>query len=664
MASLTEQIAQLEAAIAAQEGLRPLLGDAVVGAIIAAARAQLVTLRAQPLESAAAQDSAGLLARRLDTLLAAGLIRLAQPPPELEYLFRHSLLQEATYGSMLNSQRQAFHQQIGRVMEQLFAHGLDQRAATLAFHFDAAGDAARALRYYTLAGDHAFRQFANAEAVVHYGRALTLARRSASSAEQQAHLGLRLGRAYELTNDYPRALVTYTSMQQWAAEPRDASGLPPGDTQPLRLAGLLAEAIAYGTPSDVHDPVRAVTLSHEALALARELGNPAAEARTLWNLMQVGFWTGGDTQQALASGRESLAIARRHDLREQMGFTLVNLAGVYWGLGQFAEAQAMIDEARGLWQSLNNASMLGDAYNMGAWTSFFRGQLTDVLAGASQGLEISRRIGNHWNQAGARQVEGNAYFHLGRFPEAVQSLQAAVEHCRLAHISAADTLSCLADTYAALGDHTRAREVIAQALRELDTLASNFHPLTLGSLARAQLTLGAVHAAEEILQLETPASPAEELTVLGSPYRLAQAELAVAQARPSEALGILDTLIPFLVETGLVLFLYEARFVRGQALLAQGEWAQAAQALGEARTLAEAMGVRRLLWQIYAALADAEQERDQRAEAESLRGMARAELLFLAGRAAEWKDAFLTLPAVRRVLPQAGSEAEIWGNTA
>src|SRR5947209_7707773 len=140
-----------------------------------------------------------------------------------------------------------------------------------------------------------------------------------------------------------------------------------------------------------------------------------------------------------------------------MGFTLGNLAGLYWGLGQFATAQAMTEEARDIWRGLNNLSMLGDAYNMGAWTQFLQGNFNACHTQAGPSLEISQKLENHWNLAGARQVEGNAYFHQGAFGRAIESLLAAVEHCRLARISAADTLSCLAETYAALGAREPAR---------------------------------------------------------------------------------------------------------------------------------------------------------------------------------------------------------------
>ena len=56
----------------------------------------------------------------LTTLEASGLVRLAQTQPELEYLFRHALLQDAAYGSLVRSDRRALHLAVAEAMERLY----------------------------------------------------------------------------------------------------------------------------------------------------------------------------------------------------------------------------------------------------------------------------------------------------------------------------------------------------------------------------------------------------------------------------------------------------------------------------------------------------------------------------------------------------------------
>ena len=90
----------------------------------------------------------------LDTALAkletSGLIALAQVEPELEYLFRHALIQDAVYASILKSDRRILHRAIGETLEQLYPERLASRelAPTLGHHFAAAGERESASQYF------------------------------------------------------------------------------------------------------------------------------------------------------------------------------------------------------------------------------------------------------------------------------------------------------------------------------------------------------------------------------------------------------------------------------------------------------------------------------------------------------------------------------------
>jgi len=107
----------------------------------------------------------------------SGLVRLAQALPELEYLFRHALIQDAAYRSLVKADRRTLHRIVGEALERAYADRIDEIAPLLARHFDEAGDDDRALKYFTLAGDVAARTYANAEAILHYTCALQIAKR-------------------------------------------------------------------------------------------------------------------------------------------------------------------------------------------------------------------------------------------------------------------------------------------------------------------------------------------------------------------------------------------------------------------------------------------------------------------------------------------------------
>ena len=110
--------------------------------------------------------------RHLDTLTATELIREKQKVPELEYIFKHALVQESTYESTLLKRRHELHGKVASAIEQLFSERLDEFASVLAYHYAKAEQWEKAQEYLFKAGDQAGSIAADAEALTHYQQAL------------------------------------------------------------------------------------------------------------------------------------------------------------------------------------------------------------------------------------------------------------------------------------------------------------------------------------------------------------------------------------------------------------------------------------------------------------------------------------------------------------
>ncbi len=108
----------------------------------------------------------------LAELQAIELIREKQRTPELEYIFKHALAQEATYESILFQKRRELHAQAGQAIERLFADRLEEFYGLLAYHYARAEAWEKAQEYLLKAGDQAGRVAADAEALAHYRQAL------------------------------------------------------------------------------------------------------------------------------------------------------------------------------------------------------------------------------------------------------------------------------------------------------------------------------------------------------------------------------------------------------------------------------------------------------------------------------------------------------------
>jgi len=125
----------------------------------------------------------------LGRLEASGLIQIAALQPEFEYLFRHALVQEAAYASLLKQDRRALHR---AAAEAILAQHPDRErelASVLALHFEQAGENARAAECLVTAGDHALERFANREAIGFFSRASGLADDSQGELRLHAAVG-------------------------------------------------------------------------------------------------------------------------------------------------------------------------------------------------------------------------------------------------------------------------------------------------------------------------------------------------------------------------------------------------------------------------------------------------------------------------------------------
>src|SRR4051794_6878851 len=135
---------------------------------------------------------------QLDTLESKGLIRLANVDPELEYLFRHALIQDTAYESLLKQERRALHMQVGEAMEQLYPERRGDLAAVLALHFEQAGDTHKAIDYLLEAARYASARNAIVEAFDLYTRANVLLPPSAADEAddvRRLRLQIALGRS-------------------------------------------------------------------------------------------------------------------------------------------------------------------------------------------------------------------------------------------------------------------------------------------------------------------------------------------------------------------------------------------------------------------------------------------------------------------------------------
>ena len=166
------------------------------------------------LQAIAPQDEDTLQAG-LAQLVEAELLYQRGRPPRARYMFKHALIQDAAYASLLKSTRQQVHQQIAQVLEARFPALVETQPELVAQHYTAAGCTEQAVRYWQRAGQQASERSANLEAISHFTTGIELLKTLPETPErtQQAlTLHIALGAALLMTKGHaaPEVEHAYT----------------------------------------------------------------------------------------------------------------------------------------------------------------------------------------------------------------------------------------------------------------------------------------------------------------------------------------------------------------------------------------------------------------------------------------------------------------------
>ena len=543
------------------------------------------------------------LDRNLKALMWAEMIQEAARIPEVEYRFRNPLTQEIAYRTILLKRRRELHLEVAEAMEALFPDRQAEQAPRLAFHFGEAQEPARALKYKIMAADAAYRLFANTEAIRGYGEAIKVAQAGQATLEQIEHLYLRRGRALELEGKFEAALSNYRELEATANERGDRR---------LELAAVAAQGTIYSTPNDSFNAEKSDELSQRGLALARELGDGAAEAKILWNLLLL-YRFSNRVLEAREAGERSLALARQLDLREQLAFTLNDLYYVYLRTGQTSEALAGALEARRLWRELGNRAMLADNLSVTILISVMAGKREAAIADAQEAFAISRSIENAWGMSFSQMCLGMAYWTHGEFDKGIAAAKSCMQYAEKSGFATAQFWSSaeLGMMYGLLGQYERGLALIGVAVDAFSALQQqvwHWQPY----LCHVYLAMGSPDRAEAYMKPKMAEEQSDPMTKLFRTW--GWNSVLIAQGEYAQAVQSAGDLMQALRGFGCRLFVPDTLLALGQARMGLGQTDLARAALSEAQAEAEELGLDWILWQILAARAQLE-ARDGRASA-------------------------------------------------
>jgi len=478
---------------------------------------------------------------------------------EIRYIFRHALLRDAAYRMQLRARRQALHRLTMEAIEGLYADNLAGHYGELAYHATAAELHQPAFRYHLAAGDEAMHLNAAQTAVTHYAQALDLLKQTESTAAQRQTLCTTYGRALELTNKFAAAIDHYQAMKRLAQRTNDP---------PLELAALIAEAIVYTMPHDFHDYALAESLCQTALKLGQTEGDAVSEAKILWTLMRVYTWT-NRPDLAFATGEQALALAQKHQLKEQLAYITLDLVETNGQVGKMQPIVLLAKQATALWRELNNLPMYANSLLLNASAQAILGNYDEALALGNEALAIDRLLDNRFGQVMSLLPQTYVCLQKMAIGEALTATEESIDLAGKVNFSVGQYMmgAIRSQLFLAIGDISQAESCAELLLPNLDeAILFGMFP---GAVALVKLAAGDVATADDILQNST--FDPDKLPVHIPMFReKALIARALIHKDFAAALAMGHAVLAFAQKEGLVWFMPDFQYLHGRALVGLG----------------------------------------------------------------------------------------------
>src|SRR5262249_43798254 len=412
----------------------------------------------------------GTLQHGLKQLVEAELVYQRGLPPQARYLFKHALIQDTAYQSLLKSTRQQYHQQIAQVLEERFPETKETQPELLAHHYTEAGLIAQAIPYWQQAGQRAAQRSANSEAISHLTQGLELLKALPDTPErtqQELTLQTTLGLVLMATKGYAALEVekAYSRARELCRQLGDTPQLFPV------LFGLAAFHIVrekFQTARELAE--QCLSLAQRVRSSTRLMGAHNILGQTLLYLGELAP-AGEHLEQGIA-----LYDPQKHNpLVSNAGqdpkvTCLSNVALALWLLGYPEQALKRSREALTLAQELSHPFSLAFALNFAAHLRQFRREGPAAQELAEAAIALCSEQGFMQHLAAGIVHRGWALAELGQGEEGIARIhQGMAAHLATgAKVFRAYNFTLLAEAYGKVGKAEEGLTVLAEPLWDLE----------------------------------------------------------------------------------------------------------------------------------------------------------------------------------------------------
>jgi predicted ATPase/class 3 adenylate cyclase len=441
----------------------------------------------------------------LGQLVEFELIFCRGRPPDATYAFKHSLVQEAAYESLLKAKRQVLHDRIATVLQQRFPSVAEMHPEILAHHYTRAGNIEAAIPCWRNAGQRASERVADREAIEHFGKALQLIKSMPEGPrrlEQELELYLALGPALmnaegTASDDVRRAYSRAKDLAERAQRP---------GARFTALWGLWLNSMIGGRLD------AAQSLAGETLAIAEELADPDCLLQAHHASWSTSIVVGdlAATRYHAERGSDLYDVERHRSHAYKYGghdpgiCAASDGALVHWMLGYPDRAIERVGEAVWIADQISHAHSTAHAYCYAGIVHLLRGEADEALAWSEKLRTHSEALELELWAANAKVLRGWALAGQGRTAEGLSEFQEGVE--RRDELGATPRqslyLASLALALRDVGSVEKAHQAIGRALETADRAWDPYIHWAHGMVSRAGREDGDAEAAfETALQL-------------------------------------------------------------------------------------------------------------------------------------------------------------------
>jgi len=250
------------------------------------------------------------LQEALHRLVEAGLVFQRGMPPTAEYLFKHALVQDTAYSTLLRGPRQALHRRIAEALEQRFSDFVETRPEILAHHYGEAAIADKAITYWHRAGKLSVAKSAVREAIAQLRRGLSLLDGLPETRERK-----------QLELDIHVTLTTALMAGKGFADPEVAAALERANrlvTETASVGSPLHFSVLYGLwISNLAGGVMAAALEHATDFLSVAQSQPSSGPLLVGHrTLALSLMLSGDYRAALAHFETAVSLYRPGEHRD------------------------------------------------------------------------------------------------------------------------------------------------------------------------------------------------------------------------------------------------------------------------------------------------------------------------------------------------------------